>query len=78
MVREVSDLNAIVCAMREVPSDINAAPSNAASAARRMLRTLQPKLPFVLMKDCKSVAEALLLEEREDFAALEPTKLLAK
>ena len=60
---EIDDLCAIVDAMKQLPSDINAAPSNAASAAKRMLHTLQPKLPFRMHVDSKKVMESILEEE---------------
>jgi len=60
---EIDDLCAIVDAMKQLPSDINAAPSNAASAAKRMLHTLQPKLPFQMHVDSKKVMESILEEE---------------
>ena len=51
--------------MKLIPSDINASPSNVKSAASRLLNTLQPKLPFLLMEDSKEVMESILLEEGE-------------
>lgn len=64
--REVEDLAAISAAMKKIPSDLNASPANAASAARRMLATLQPNLPFLLAKDSKNVMESILREEEEE------------
>jgi len=61
--KEIADLDAIVQAMRSLPSDINASPTNSKSAAKRMLHTLQPKLPFVLMHDAEEVMESILDEE---------------
>lgn len=60
---EIEDLTAIANAMRRLPSDINAAPSNRKSAAKRMLHTLQPKLPFGLMIQAKGIMEGILEEE---------------
>jgi len=65
MEAEIAELGAITDAMRKLPSDINAAPSNSKSAARRMLRTLQPSLPFVLMSESKRVMESILEEEEK-------------
>jgi hypothetical protein len=63
MEEETRDLVEIVQAMKNLPSDINATPANAASAARRMLCTLQNERPFVLMDDAKRAMEALLVED---------------
>ena len=60
---ETRDLDAIIQAMRKLPSDINASPTTSKSAAERMLHTLQPKLPFALMHDAKQVMESILEEE---------------
>uniref|UniRef100_A0A7S3L2K5 Uncharacterized protein n=1 Tax=Amphora coffeiformis TaxID=265554 RepID=A0A7S3L2K5_9STRA len=60
---EIQDLSALVYAMKQLPNDINSAPSNAESAARRMLRTIQPRLPFMLNVDSKQVMEAIITEE---------------
>ena len=65
MNNEKRDVRAIIEAMKLIPSDINASPSNAKSAASRLLNTLQPKLPFLLMKDSKEVMESIVLEEGE-------------
>ena len=63
---EIKDLEAIVSAMKQIPSDINAAPSNARNAAQRLLHTLQPKLPFAMMTDAKKVMETILIEEEQE------------
>ena len=60
---EVKELTAIIDAMKEIPSDLNASPSSAHSAATRLLATLQPKVPLVLMKDSKNVMESILEED---------------
>lgn len=62
---EVHDLDALVLAMKQLPSDINASPAGAYSAAKRMLHTLQPKLPFRLMHDTKNVMESIIEEEEK-------------
>ena len=59
---EVQDLYLITTAMKKIPSDLNASPGNAQDAARRMLATLQPNLPFLLAKDSKNVMESILCE----------------
>lgn len=66
MSEEIHDLNVIARAHKEIPTDINAAPSNAESAAWRLLKTLPPKLPFLLMEDSKRVMENILDEEAAD------------
>lgn len=63
MEEEAEDLCAVVNAMKKIPSDINASPSNAAGAASRMLATMQPKMQFLLNKDSKRVMESILEEE---------------
>lgn len=63
---EVRELTALVHAMKQLPNDINSAPSNAESAARRMLRTLQPRLPFLLNADSKLVMESVLAEASDE------------
>ena len=60
---ELQDLSAVVQAMKMIPSDLNASPSNAQSAATRLLATLQPTLSLKLMKDSKKVMESILEEE---------------
>ena len=65
---EVQDLCTIVDSMTKLPSDINAAPSNASSAATRMIHTLQPDLPFVLNVDSKNVMESILAEGEKEKA----------
>jgi RecG-like helicase len=65
MDNEVHDLTAIADAMKKIPSDLNASPANAQNAAKRMLATIQPNLPFNLAKDSKRVMEAILKEEQE-------------
>jgi hypothetical protein len=65
---DVEDLIAIRDAMTKIPSDLNACPSCASSAAKRMLYTLQPKMPFVLMNDSKRVMESILLEDQMEEA----------
>lgn len=71
---EVQDLDAIVLAMKQLPSDINASPTNSKSAANRMLHTLQPKLPFGLMHDAKDVMESILQEEEQMEATTSQSK----
>ena len=71
---EVCDLSALVKAMKELPNDINSSPSNAESAARRMLHTIQPRLPFLLNVDSKQVMEAIIAEEEAEKARQESTK----
>jgi hypothetical protein len=71
---EVQDLDALVQAMKQLPSDINASPSCANSAAKRMLHTLQPKLPFRLMHDAKSVMESIIEEEEKIKDTTTPTE----
>jgi hypothetical protein len=66
MESEVRDLMSIADAMKKIPSDLNASPGNAKNAAKRMLATLQPNLPFLLARDSKTVMESILLEEEED------------
>jgi hypothetical protein len=63
---EVEDLCKMAIAMKKLPNDINAAPSNATSAAHRMLRTLQVRLPFLLNKDSKMVMTSILEEESRE------------
>jgi hypothetical protein len=60
---EIRDLSAIIEAMKKIPSDLNASPANAHSAATRLLATLQPKMPLRLMKDAKKVMLSILNEE---------------
>jgi hypothetical protein len=59
---EIKDLKAITEAMQKIPSDLNAAPSGALSAADRMLATLQPEKPFILMNDSQRVMESIKSE----------------
>lgn len=66
---EVGELCSIIGAFNSLPSDINAAPSNAASAAERMLCVLQPKLPFRLNVDSKKVMESILEEDKQENVA---------
>ena len=61
---DVKDLNTIVNAMKRIPSDLNASPANSADAARRMLATLQPNLPFNLAKDSEEVMQSILEEDQ--------------
>lgn len=63
---EIGDLCAIIQALKQLPNDINSAPSNAKSAATRMLHTLQPRMPFLLNLDSKKVMEAILAEEESE------------
>jgi len=63
MERELDDLRAIVRAMKKIPSDLNASPSLAHSAATRLLATLQPSMPLRLMKDSRQVMESILEED---------------
>jgi hypothetical protein len=65
MEEECRDIAALTMAMKMLPNDINASPSNLGSAAKRMLHTLQPKTPFVLMRESKAVMESILHEEEE-------------
>lgn len=60
---EKEDLSAIVRAMKQIPSDLNASPSLAQSAASRLLATLQPSMSLKLMKDSKNVMESILNED---------------
>lgn len=59
---EIDDLCAIINAMRRIPSDLNASPTNALNAAKRMLHCLPPDRPFQLMDDTKNVMESILRE----------------
>ena len=61
--KEKDDLSAIVHAMKTIPSDLNASPSQAQSAASRLLATLQPSMSLKLMKDSKHVMESILNED---------------
>ena len=61
--KEKEDLSAIVHAMKKIPSDLNASPSQAHSAASRLLATLQPSLSLKLMQDSKNVMESILNED---------------
>ncbi|EEC48277.1 predicted protein [Phaeodactylum tricornutum CCAP 1055/1] len=63
MEEELEDLCAILNAMKKLPSDINASPTNAESAARRILHTLPPDMGFQMMVDCKKIMESILEEE---------------
>lgn len=74
--KEVDDLYALIRAMRRIPSDINASPTNAASAARRMLHCLPRERPFVLMDDTKVVMESILHEEEAEDAAMEANEII--
>jgi len=65
METEVHDLMSIAGAMKKLPSDLQATPGNAKNAAKRMLATLQPNLPFTLAKESKTVMEEILQEEEE-------------
>ncbi|CAJ1939011.1 unnamed protein product [Cylindrotheca closterium] len=65
MQEELDDLDALEKGMMELPSDINSTPANAADAARRVLKTLQPQLPLTLLKDSKTIMENIL-QEHED------------
>jgi hypothetical protein len=70
---EIKDMCAIITAMRKIPSDLNASPTNALNAAKRMLHCLPPDRPFQLMNDTKNVMESILHEaevEAEVEAAL--------
>ena len=69
---EVQDLSAVIRALKQLPNDINSAPSNAESAARRMLKTLQPQLPFLLNVDSKQVMEGIISEEEAEKASHNP------
>lgn len=59
------DLTIIADALKKIPSDLQATPGNAENAARRMLATQQPILPFLLAKESKQVMEAILKKEEE-------------
>jgi len=63
---EIKDLSTLIDAIKQLPNDINSAPSNAESAAFRMLRTIQPRLPFMLNVDSKHVMEAIIAEEKAE------------
>ncbi|CAJ1957013.1 unnamed protein product [Cylindrotheca closterium] len=65
MEAELEDLDALMEGMMALPSDINSTPANAADAARRLLKTLQPQLPLTLLKDSKNVMEDVLQEHKE-------------
>jgi hypothetical protein len=65
MEEELRDMDALMEAMMELPSDINSTPANAADAAHRALHTLQPDLPLALMEDSKAVMENILQEHKE-------------
>ncbi|KAL7557357.1 hypothetical protein ACA910_020225 [Epithemia clementina (nom. ined.)] len=60
MDQEVQDVKEICRAMKRIPSDLNATPGNAYNAAQRMKKTLQPELPFLLMKETKNVVESII------------------
>ncbi|CAJ1939009.1 unnamed protein product [Cylindrotheca closterium] len=62
---ELDDLYALQEGMLELPSDVNSTPANARDAARRVLKTLQPDLPLVLMKDSKTIMKNILHEHEE-------------
>jgi hypothetical protein len=74
--KEVDDLRALIKAMRQIPSDINASPTNASNAAKRMLHCLPEDRPFMLMDDTKTVMESILREEAAEDAAAETNEFL--
>ena len=73
---EVVALCDLVKAMREIPSDINASPANAAGAARRMIHCLPQEMPFMMMEDTKKVMLAILREEEAEIAVDEANEVL--
>ena len=77
MKMEVDDLCALIKAMRKIPSDINASPTNASNAAKRMLHCLPQDRPFMLMDDTKKVMESILREEEAEDAVVETNEVLA-
>lgn len=77
MKTEVDSVFDLMKAMREIPSDINASPANASSAAKRMLHCLPREMPFMMMEDTKKVMETILLEEEAENAAGEADEFLS-
>jgi hypothetical protein len=71
MEMEVVALCDLVKAMRDIPSDINASPANAVSAAKRMIHCLPCEMPFMMMEDTKKVMLAILREEEAEVEANE-------
>ena len=59
---EIDDLNCLVNATVNIPSDLHASPSQCADSSRRLLHCLPPDLPFQLMVDSKRIMEKILLE----------------
>jgi hypothetical protein len=76
MEKEVEDLCVLIKAMRQIPSDINASPTNASSAAKRMLHCLPRDRPFLLMDDTQTVMESILQEEEAEDAVTETNELV--
>ena len=64
--KEVKALLVIADSMKKIPNDLNASPATAENAAKRMLATMQPTLPFLLAKESRSVVEAIIQEEEEE------------
>lgn len=76
MQKEADDLCALIRAMRQIPSDINASPTNASNAAKRMLHCLPRERPFMMMDDTKRVMQSILNEEEAEVAVEETSKVL--
>lgn len=66
MEKEVEDLSLLTKSMKDLSSNINTSPSNAASPAKRLLHTLQPKMPLRLMTKSKQMMESILKEEAQE------------
>jgi hypothetical protein len=65
MEKEVADLNLIISAVKNVPSDLNASPNHTKDAARRMLHCLPDERAFVLMDQTQEVIQSTLKEVEE-------------
>lgn len=63
---ELEDLGDILKSMREIPSDVHAAPANARSAAERMLYFLPEDPPFKILDETKRIMGEILQEERDE------------
>jgi hypothetical protein len=73
---ECNELCTISNSLKHLPSDLNAAPGNSESAAKRMLNTMPRNLPLNLMKDTKKVMTSILEEERNEAIAVSDSKTL--
>jgi len=59
----LDDMEALIDALRNLPSDINPTPASAADAASRIVHTLPDNMAFELMNDSRDAMRSIMTEE---------------